>query len=286
MTSQARRVSLDPSNRQPSVYDLDQFRLTNKNDKGRVLLLDEDVVSLYRHFVANPPGSDTKGRYYVCLGDYDVMVKSGQDVERCPACANAMEGRDVPVGFASRRFAMHMAQYTTNAKGEIVPPVVLQMKVWIFSENMFGKLIDRKKEHESLMGKDLVLTCFNPTYHQYDIDVSPRCVALSDEAAKESVKRLRADRFSNLDALLGTQVGFEELDETVMKALGGVRTEAAGVEVDQVSVDELFGSADGASSETETVFADESATDDDISDMVSSQMAGATQEELESLFGA
>ena len=278
-----RRVSMEPENRQASVYDLDRLRFSEKNEKGRVLLLDSDMECMFRHFVKNPPGSQTTGRYYACLGDFDTVSRAGTDADRCPACAYATEGRDVPVSMPKRQYAAHVAKYATDNRGEINGLMVLQMKAWLFGDDKFNKLVDRKKEHGTLQGKDIILTCTGPAYQALDMDVSPRCIAAETEEGRGQIKRLIESKFKSLEALLASQVAYDELMEAVNKS--GVAAPMASqvsvaAELDQSTMESLFNPA--------APLDDVPWSDEAVTEAVTEQLQADASEldSLEALFGS
>ena len=82
---------------------------------------------------------------------------------------------------------------------------------------MFSKLVDRKREHGDLRKRDIVLTCTAVQYQQLDIDVSGRCEAIQTDSGKEQLRACVKTSLSNddLDTLLATNVGFDELQAAV-----------------------------------------------------------------------
>lgn len=105
----------------------------------------------------------------ICMGDWDVVSKGALDTANCPACA-AAKGGDVegPV----RRFAMHVVQYNTKAGSHaLANPFGVSIKIWAFTDFVYGKLADLRDEWGPLLKKDLNLECTNAGFQNYEMNV-------------------------------------------------------------------------------------------------------------------
>ena len=210
------RLDFDDENRTASIYDADRLRFKENGERARILILDEAPTAIYRHYIASPSAS-YKGRYYACLGDYATVKQHGKDNVNCPACVVGERGQDKPVGNARQNLAVNIAHYRTNSQGVSVTPISVAHSVWFFGPGVFSKLVDRKREHGDLRKRDIVLTCTAVQYQQLDIDVSGRCEAIQTDSGKEQLRACVKTSLSNddLDTLLATNVGFDELQAAV-----------------------------------------------------------------------
>lgn len=127
----------------------------------------------------------------ICLGDWDVLEKKSIDAANCPACAASQKG-DVegPV----RRFAMHVVQYNTKAGGyAIATPFQVSIKIWSFTDFVYGKLADLKEEWGPLLKKDLNLECTNAGFQNYELNVGNTTAYTENAERLELVKQTFAE---------------------------------------------------------------------------------------------
>lgn len=223
-------VGFSEENKVASIFDMDMVRMETKGQKGRILIMDKGPKTAFVHFVKDNTGG-SKGAYVVCLGDFDAMRKQGQGArdENCPFCKVAEVGRDVPVGMAQQRFMVHVVRYRTNNAGKTLMPVSLALELWKFGPGVFNKLIDRQQEHGDLRQHDIVLTCTNPDYQNFDIDVSAGSVLTmkpSDpkemaqvQSALAQYKELQGQRMADLARAFGLEVNHETAIKMVSNAL-------------------------------------------------------------------
>lgn len=206
-------------NKSQSVFDMDMLRLKDKGEKARIAIMDSKTRMLVCHYVATI-GADGKrtGRFYACLGKYETVMKDGIDPAKCPACKVAEPGRDVAVSIPRRRFAVHIARYRTNSKGQVMQPVSLGLEVWVFGDDKFNKLVDRAEEHGDLRKKDIVLTCTAPNYQQFDIDVSPKLLLGEHPQAIEQYTAMKEKRTNDVERLIGQVLTYEQLEALTTEA--------------------------------------------------------------------
>lgn len=107
----------------------------------------------------------------ICLGDPSILEDNGLDPKNCPACREASKSDyvDKPV----RRFAMHVVQYNTMPNGKMTTPFGGSVKIWSFTDFVFGKLVDLVDEYGPLRDLDLALTCKSKMFQQYDMIANP-----------------------------------------------------------------------------------------------------------------
>lgn len=217
-------VDLDPANKSTSVFDLDKVTL-KKDEKARLVVLDERPDGEIVHYVTTGTGENERFRYYVCLGDRDIVKKQGNDPERCPACKAAESGFDA-VRSAQRRFAFNVARYRTNAKGEPTTPLSLAHQIWVISNDKYNQIVDTKKEHEDApcaqckgdpRKHDMVVTCTAQQYQNMKIDFSPAMLLAKDPSAIAQYKDLQGSKATEaeLDRLLGERISFEAMERII-----------------------------------------------------------------------
>ena len=203
----------NPSFKSASIFDMDQLRL-EKDEKARIAIIDEKAKMELVHWIDAEP----RGRYYVCLGDYQTVQSQSSDPDRCPACSVAEPGRGVLVSMPRRRFVLNVARYRTNSKGAILNPLSLALQAWVFSDDKYNKLVDRHQEHGDLRRHDITLTCTAKQYQSYDIDVSPKLMLQEDEGGLSQYKQLRKETNPDVSRLLGTTLSYERLEALVSDA--------------------------------------------------------------------
>ena len=225
-------VGFEPENKSTSIFDMDKLSL-KKDEKARLVLMDEKARGQTVHYVVTGSGDNERGRYYVCLGDPAAVKQQGADTERCPACRAAETGTDI-VRPAQRRFVMNIGRYRTNAKGEPTKPLSLALQVWVFNNDKFNKLVDRRQEHKDapcptcqgdLRKHDFIITCTGQQYQNMDIDISPAMLLAKDQGAIEQYKEIQTQRHPDLERLLGETVNFESMDRLINAATPGIGEE-------------------------------------------------------------
>jgi hypothetical protein len=200
----------NPSFKSSSIFDMDQLRL-EKDERARIAIIDEKAKMELVHWI----NGDPRGRYYVCLGDYQTVQSQTSDPDRCPACSVAEPGRDTVVSMPRRRFVLNVARYRTNSKGQVLNPLSLALQAWVFSDDKYNKLVDRHQEHGDLRRHDITLTCTAKQYQSYDIDVSPKLLLQEEAGGLEQYKQLRKETNADVSRLLGTTLSYERLEALV-----------------------------------------------------------------------
>lgn len=182
------RIEFSQDNKVSSGTDFPKLKLA-MGEKARIVCIEEPEAQ-YTHqlrapeliggkpvmeTVKNKDGStyekmklDFIGRP-ICLGDWDTVLEKGIDAANCPACAASKNG-DVegPV----RRFAMHVVQYNTKAGSyNLANPFGVSIRIWSFTDFVYGKLADLREEWGPLLKKDLNLECTNAGFQNYEMNV-------------------------------------------------------------------------------------------------------------------
>ena len=201
-------VDFNKDNKSLSVFDMEMLRLKT-GEKARIAIMDPKVKMQVAHYVRHSSFGLTnegqiKGKYVVCLGDYETVKAEGLDGSRCPLCKVSEQGQEVKVSMPRRRFALHIARYRTNSKGVLSEPISLDIQVWVFGDDKFNKLVDRAEEHGDLRKSDMNLTCTSETYQNFDMDVGRTLVLAGDESGKKQYKKLMSMKNTDIDKLLGT----------------------------------------------------------------------------------
>lgn len=218
-------LAFNKANKSRSIFDVDTFRLERKGDAARIALLDEGVTARWSHYIRNPDEEGPKGGYVYCHADVEELEERGGIVpDSCYACANVDDER---VSRARRRLAIWIAVYRTNRRGELEEPLGASGQVWLFSDGVFGRLIDRAEAHGDLRKHDIRLTCVNPGYQQFDMDVQPNVLLAKSAAGQAIYKAIVSKRPAEMHRLLGREVDVEKLVELVDSALGAAPVAAA-----------------------------------------------------------
>ena len=211
-------IDLVTDNKKMSTRDLDRLRLA-KDERARVVLLDQKLNMLVRHWVTQGPPNESgraSGRYVACKGDYDRFMSEGTDPDNCPACASASpEG---VVSMPRRAFAANIARYHTNSQGKVIKPISLAHQVWTFGDDKFNRLVDRSEEHGDLRKIDLIIRCTSETYQNMDIDVGRGAEFMNDESAVNQYKSIVGSRPKALEDLLGSDFDVDRLERFIADA--------------------------------------------------------------------
>lgn len=218
-------IGFSEDNKRSSVYDMKRFKL-DANERARISVLDEKAKMEYVHYV-KAPSTDGKqfGTYYFCLGREDVLKAEHSDSERCPFCRMAERPGGGPVEALKRRFAIHIARYRTNQRGDVpkVPKkdpkdpdkfvVQLGLEVWVFSDGMYNKLVERAIEWQDLRKIDLTVKCVSAQYQNLDLEVGKELIWAQDEMSKAEYRAIREQRSPDINRLLGKMVSYDQAEK-------------------------------------------------------------------------
>lgn len=243
----------EDKHRRPSVFDMPRFTM-KKDEKARIVLIEPQAEMDITHFVR-------EYGYVVCLGDYEVVMETGEDAERCPFCRVATPGGDAPVTQARRRFATHIIRYATDVKGNLRKPLAWDVLAWIFADDKFGTLVRRAEALKEVAGvkgdlrrRDLFITCEEEKFQKLDIQTANEALWLQDKETKNAVAAsYKAEKAQDLHILLGREISEEQAAIILeRKGLAGGGGAPSGVPATGDSLDEIFGSTGGSASvETE-----------------------------------
>jgi len=206
------RVEFDEANKVEKVsYDFERLKLA-KDEKARLAVVESPQME-YRHTIDAPkivngqpethmvenPRTKEKVEDYarsfisspLCSGDPVKLADTGIDAENCRVCAYAMEHSD-RVKPPMRRYAMHVIRYKTKPGSfEIASPFSIELVVWAFTDRVFNKLTDLKKEwadNGGFKAHDLTITCTNGTFQNYEFGMSPDAAFAKDNETKALTK--------------------------------------------------------------------------------------------------
>ena len=197
-----------------SVFDVDKFKL-KKNEVARIILIEEMVDCEYTHWVAD------KG-YFICTGKMEILQEHGSDAEGCIFCKHASDGG--AIGLARRKFVTQIVQYTTNTRGELLDPISIDVKPWIFGDDKYNDLALKKDVHGDLRKKDLVIKCTKEAYQTFQIEVAD-AIWLKDENLKTSVVKVFKDKkLQEIEKALGRRLDTEQMLKLVEDATASPTT--------------------------------------------------------------
>jgi hypothetical protein len=212
------KIGLDESNRSHSIFDADRFSLKN-GEKARVLLLESEFDVEYVHWVDD---EDAKG-YYICQGDYNTVLKNGDDTTHCKFCQLADKGGAVKK--ARRKFATLLVVYRTNSKGQVLTPVAVDVVPWVFGDDKYTDLLGKKGQWGDLKSHDLMVECLGEQFQKMRIDVLPDAVWLSNDETKALVvaswKETKGMYTKDLHILLGRDITDPEKLSELISDLSG-----------------------------------------------------------------
>ena len=213
------RTTFDPKNQRVDPSKFPKIKL-ERDQSARIMLVDKAPMEEWVHTLRAPkilngvPQTEVRRRRdgseftdyvreyisrTVCLGDPGILEEKGVDRKNCPICAMADSEMTQP---PERRFAQHVIEYATKqGSTEIATPFQVSLKVWAYTERTFDKLVGFATEWGDLQKHDLLLgPCTNPTYQQYDINISPKAEWLaSDERKKLVADTYKENKISDND---------------------------------------------------------------------------------------
>ena len=163
-------------------------------------------------FIGNP----------ICLGDFDTLQDRGIDPKNCPACKAAQEAPDM---FAppKRRFAMHVFQYQTNGGTKPTKNFQGAVKVWAFTDQKFGELIDLIEEapNGDIRNIDVVITCENKLFQNFKMIHSNQVKWQESDATRAQFEDIISEnRAKDLTKFLGRTTRKEWLEDDIDKVKG------------------------------------------------------------------
>jgi hypothetical protein len=185
------RIGFDESHRKRDASQFPKLKL-DSNESARILVIEKEPWTEYVHTLRAPkivngePVEETVEKdgttttsisldfigNPLCLGDSGILEDKGLDPANCPICALASEGdiTDPP----KRRFAANVLKYSTKpGTTELREPFSVEVVVWAFTDMVYGKLLDFKKEWDNLQEHDLLLgPCTNKMFQKFDMQVS------------------------------------------------------------------------------------------------------------------
>lgn len=238
-----------------SAYDYPKFGLTKKDEKGIIMIIDPEPTCAFVHWVITGTRLDrnTKlpmlaGAYYLCSGRQDKLLAEECDPEVCPLCRAAEDIEDAPVGTARFKACTHIIHYATTPMGQFANPVghppMFQLKVWVFGQQVYNHLADKKDQwgSDTFRHHDLQVTCISPQYRNYTIDILPKTAWLEpaftqfgeDKKPKSGlaimvVQLYQQAKLKNLGPVLGRSASDEEADKLASKAKSIVSETNVGV---------------------------------------------------------
>ena len=204
-----------------------------------------------------------------CLGDHAVLAEKKRDPDSCPACRYAEQSD----AFAPRPYyAMNVIKYATKAGSwNLQVPYSVQVLVWRFTENVYSSIISKMEMYAEgdtpvdLRRHDLLITCKNADFQQYELDLAPTAAWLSKEYNKADAPvklqelvatTYRENKFD--DAKLADEIAFKAAPATLadksaqLASLLGLVADSSGVSTPppptapRMSPDELATAIGGA----------------------------------------
>lgn len=200
------RTTFEPKNQRGDASRFPKIKL-EKDQSARIMLVDKAPYEEWVHTLRAPKivngeaqtevrrrrdGSEFTDyvREYVsrplCLGDAGILADKGVDPKNCPICALANTEMTSP---PERRFAQHVIEYAVKqGTTEVATPFQVSLKVWVYTERTFDKLVGFATEWGDLQKHDLLLgPCTNPQFQQFDINISPKAEWLGSDERKKLV---------------------------------------------------------------------------------------------------
>jgi hypothetical protein len=213
------KVGFNESQKSNNIFDLENFKL-DKDYKARIALIEQDIEVEYTHWV------DEFG-YVVCHGDYQTLLDTGSD-GKCRFCKAAENSKAVKP--ARRRFVTWLVLYRTNKAGvPIGPPVSFEIIPWLFGDDKFNDLVNKKEQWGDLRLRDILVECLGKQYQKFRMDVLPEALWLSNANLKAQVvaeyKNIMHKYGGDMRKLLGRDVTkLEDIDKVINDAVGSSTT--------------------------------------------------------------
>lgn len=200
------------------VHNLRKPKIVNGVVQYKVVKTkDGDREEMDYDFVGNP----------LCLGDFNVLSERGTDPKNCPACKAAQETPDQFTG-PKRRFAMHVFQYTTNGTSKPSKNFQGSVKVWSFTDQKFGELIDMLDEapDNNMRNIDVILgPCENKLFQKYKMLPSMQVKVNESEASQAAFNEIIEDnKAKDLEKFLGRSTKKDWLEDDLDKVRAAWRT--------------------------------------------------------------
>ena len=174
---------------------------------------------------------------YIALGDDETYLAGGVAPDVDP-----IDELLVPVldkTRARRYHVMNVLEYSVDRRtGQPTNPPAVSCKVWRFSEYVWQTIVKLHEEWGDLRTRDLILTCTNAQFQNYDISVASEALWLSDKYNGKDgspspigfdLRRVVADTYrenklpdEELAKVLGNRVSYEELKAKANEVLAVV----------------------------------------------------------------
>jgi len=213
------KVGFNESQKSNNIFDLENFKL-DKDYKARIALIEQDIEVEYTHWVE-------EFGYVICHGDYQTLLDTGSD-GKCRFCKAAENSKAVKP--ARRRFVTWLVSYRTNKAGmPIGPPISFEIIPWLFGDDKFNDLVNKKEQWGDLRLRDILVECLGKQYQKFRMDVLPEALWLSDANLKAQVvaeyKNIMHKYGGDMRRLLGRDVSkLEEIDKVINDAVGSSTT--------------------------------------------------------------
>jgi hypothetical protein len=207
------KVGLTSDQKSHSIFDTENFKMKT-GQKTRVVILNDEFDVEWVHWV------DEFG-YAICQGDYNTMMKDGSD-PHCKFCQVADKGG---VKSARRKFAVLLVVYRTNSKGQVLTPVSVDVQPWVFGDDKFNDLYNKKEQWGDLKQHDLSIECLVEQFQRFSMNVLPEAIWLQNDEIKTLVVTSYKESFAmygkDLRRLLGRDITDpEKLAEIINDANG------------------------------------------------------------------
>lgn len=211
-----------------SNFNFPRLKL-EKDEKARISIVEDPVVE-YRHSLDAPivangvvqkkevdraDGSsytDYKREFIsspLCSGDPEVLAGNGLDPDNCVVCAYVKANKDRAKA-PQRRYAMHVIKYKTKpGSGAVATPYSVELVVWAFADRTFNTIADFNSEWAESGGlahHDLIITCTNPTFQNFDFSVAPDAAWEKTAATKSLTKEtFKENQIEDLSIACGSK---------------------------------------------------------------------------------
>lgn len=282
------RIAPSPENVLRDFQNIPKFGKLAKDEKARVLAFEFGAPqpgqpfgswAEYVHNLQVPAVKETRPNgdevevternwigTFICLGREEVLAEFGFDKDVCPCCAHAEEDESFK---PQRRHATNLVIYGTKPGSfDLREPWMVEMKPWTFSERTFRAIVELHSTWKDLRKHDLLITCTNPRYQNYDIQPAPSAAWIDPEynpgpEAEPSWKRIGLQNIvvevvkgsklddDGLSSMLGTRLGRaplmekvntykRELELVLARQSGGSAPSSAGP-MDSQSINDMLG---------------------------------------------